>query len=664
MNKLSIAVLLILTVCLPGSGQKIAPSPVDLYADVLEYIYAGEYNEALPVLMSLQEKGYATANISYLIGECFLNIPGQKNRAIPYLKEASQKISGTYTGQSLEEEFAPVKSLLYLGIAYRLNDDFTHAIDCLNTYIRSIDDVEVDNKALAEFHIERCKNALVLMASPTTFSVDTLPDAVNSAVSNFNPVVTRDEKVIYYMNQLKFYDAVMHAVKVDTTWQVPDNLTPAIRSDGDHYITGMSADGTRLYLTCYDPYRSGEIYTTVFKDGQWSTLTRLNDKINTIFNETHASPSPDGKYLYFTSDRKGGYGGLDIYRSSLTDAEEWDEPVNLGPQINSPFNEESPFVSSNAGKLFFSSQGHYNMGGYDIFVSSPDAYGNWLPPVNIGYPLSTTDDDLFFFPLGTGNMGYHASISHSSGGMDIVRYDNILPGRPFRYTLNGRINIQADPGYDQGNIRLAVTDKTSGSALPVITLEHDGSFSQKLSGGSYRLDFSDPTRVLLSRELEIPDYFPGNELVLIADITVPSILPSDTVVLRDIRFAFDRSGLDDQYLGYLDSVARFMAEYPGLNLQINGYADSRGKESYNDKLSLFRAQAVKQYLQGNDTLAGRISVTAFGEKDPVAVNVNSNGTDNPAGRSYNRRTELVLTNIPAQLVVIRNRDIPEDLLSR
>jgi outer membrane protein OmpA-like peptidoglycan-associated protein len=662
MNKLIIEVVLFLTVSLPGSGQKIIPSPADLYTDALEYFFAGDYSEALPVLLTLQEKGHASANISYKIGECYLNMQGQKTKAIPYLKEAVQKISATYSGNSLEEEFAPATSLLYLGIAYRLNNDFNNALACFNNYLNSIDDVDKENKALAEYHIQRCNYAHELMASPARFTADTLSDNINTPESNFSPLVTSDEKVLYYMNQLKFYDAVMHTVKIDSAWQTPENLTPEIKSDGDHYITGMSADGTRLFLTSYDPYRSGEIYTTEFKNGRWSEMLRLNDKINTLFNETHASLSPDGQYLYFTSDRKGGYGGLDIYRSSLTQAGEWGPPVNLGPLINSPYNEESPFVSSDSKKLFFSSQGHYNMGGYDVFASSLDTDGNWLPPVNIGYPLNTTDDDLFFFPLDSGNIAYQSRFSVSTARQDILRFKISSFGNPSRFSIIGKVNLQADPGYDPGNISIAFIDRNASDTLAVRQLQNDGSFRQKLPGGTYRLDFSDETGSLLSKELDIPEYFPSNELVLNAEITVRKKLTADTLCIKDIRFAFDKSLLDDQYRVYLDEIMKFMVKYPGLTLQINGYADSRGKESYNLRLSLFRARTVEDYLKSKAAFAERISVNAFGEKNPVAVNVNINGTDNPHGRSYNRRVELVFTNTPGELTVIRYKDIPENLL--
>jgi outer membrane protein OmpA-like peptidoglycan-associated protein/tetratricopeptide (TPR) repeat protein len=662
MNKQIAVIFLLLTASFQSSGQKIVPSSADLYADVLEYMFAGDYSEALTVLLTLQERGLGTANISYKIGECYLNIQGQKTKAIPFLKEAVQKISGEYSDTSLEQENAPVKSLLYLGIAYRLNNDFDNAIACFKNYQNAIEEEDQLNRSLAEYHIARCENATELMASPAVFDTDTLPESINTPASNFRPVITADEKVLVYMNQLKFYDAVMLTAKTDTAWQIPENLTPEIKSDGDHYITGISYDGTKLYLTNYDPYRSGEIYTAIFSDGKWSDMLRLGEPVNSVFNESHATLSPDGKYLYFTSDRKGGYGGLDLYRSSLLPDGGWGSPENLGPLINTPYNEESPFISSDARTLFFSSQGHYNMGGYDIFRSSLDQSGQWLPPVNLGYPLNTSDDDLFFFPLGTGKTAYQARPSSSGADLDLVRFEITSYGHPARFTIIGKVDLEVEPGYDPGRIFVAFIDKQANDTISRKPLQHDGTFLQKLPGGEYILDFSSENGSLLSKEMIIPEYFPHDELLVQADIVVRGRKAVDTLEIRDIRFAFDRSSLDEKYQRYLDEVIHLISRYPGLEIQINGYADSRGNDNYNVALSLARARVVEEYIKKSNVFTGKISVNAFGEKEPVALNSNANGTDNPLGRSYNRRVELMITRTPVEVMTIRFNDVPADLM--
>jgi outer membrane protein OmpA-like peptidoglycan-associated protein len=643
-------------------AQKMSPSPQDLYTEAYEYILAGDYQEALPVLLNLEEKGHTGANISFKIGECYLNGKGQKTRAIPYFRVACQKMSASYSGTLLDEGVAPLKSLLYLGIAYRLNYEFDRALTCFESYRDSLSEKDTDNRAIAGFHIDRCLNARELMAAPARLICDTLPATVNTVYSNFNPLVTADEKQLYYMDQRKFYDAVMHSARPDSIWQDPENLTPAVRSDGDHLLTGLSADGTVLFLSAYDPYFSGEIFMAELKDGKWGEMKKLNGNINTRFNETHASLSPDGKTLYFTSDRQGGYGGLDIYKSERTEQGDWGPAQNLGPQINTPFNEESPFVSGDGKTLFFSSQGHYNMGGYDIFMCTADGSGHWLPPVNAGYPINTTDDDLFFFPLGSGRIAYTSRFSTNSTQADIVRYNILSFGNPARFTVTGKVNLIGDALADASQISLAVVNNSGRDTLSRQNLKQDGSFSKKLPGGSYTLSFSGNDSVLLRKQVDIPVYLPQDILVINPDIhTGNRKMHVDSVLVKDIRFEFDRGVPGDLWLQYIDELARLLATYPDIRLDIKGFADSRGSDAYNMRLSLARAGAVAGYINKKGSFASRITVHAFGEKNPVALNTTADGRDNPDGRVYNRRVELVFSNLPASLKIIRQSDIPLNL---
>jgi outer membrane protein OmpA-like peptidoglycan-associated protein len=650
--------ILIIATGIAGSlyGQ-IVPAPDDLYQEAAEYMVAGDYQEALPVLMNLREKGFNGANISYRIGECYLNIKGQKLKAIPYLKEASRNISKTYSGISIDEGTAPLKSLLYLGISYRLNYDFDNALLVFNAFLDSLDEQETPDRSLVRYHTARCLNARELIASPARFSCDTLPVIINSQFSNFNPLVTNAERQLFYNTQLKFYDAIMHTVKTDTSWQRPDNLISNVGSDGDHWITGLSADVTKLLLAAYDPYLSGEIYMAENKDGLWNKMVKLNGNINTRFNETHASLSPDGKVLYFTSDRQGGFGGLDIYRSKLTDKGDWGMAENLGPVINTPYNEETPFVAPDAKTLFFSSQGHYNMGGYDVFMSSLDQTG-WLSPVNLGYPLNTTDDDLFYFPLGSGKIAYQARFEPYSSQSRVVRFNIVSFGNPARYKLLGKVSLEADPDFAPGNISVVFTDDQSNDTISNRRLNPDGAFEQKLPAGRFTLAFTESDSTLLTKKLNIPANFPQDELVVNAGIVVPHKETLHTVILRDILFGFGESRLEDSCMAYLNQMVNLMTTYSDIRVSVNGYADARGNEAFNQALSLTRANAVAGYLQRNRSLSGRIVVKAFGEQNPVALNQNPDGSDNPLGRRYNRRVELVFDQVPYGLILNKLNSIP------
>lgn len=163
------------------------------------------------------------------------------------------------------------------------------------------------------------------------------------------------------------------------------------------------------------------LYVSRFDNGLWSSPDKLNNNINSNYAETHACISDDGMTLYFTSNRPGGYGGFDIYKSTINSEGKWQEAVNLGPKINTPFDETTPFITEDGQTLYFSSKGHYNIGGYDIFFAKKNGE-NWSDPENLGFPFNTTDDDVFFFPLKNGSVAYYSKYKETGyGDNDIYR---------------------------------------------------------------------------------------------------------------------------------------------------------------------------------------------------------------------------------------------------
>ncbi len=638
------------------SAQKISPSPQDLYTEANEYMLSGDYQEALALLLSLDGKGYRGSNVSYRIGICYLNGRGQKTRAIPFLKNAVENVKKVYSDSILNAEGAPPKSLLYLGIAYRLNNELDKAIECFHAYEKSLDQADTSGKELVQFHIDRCENARQLMASPSHFTVDTLPALINAAHAHFNPVVTADERQLYFMEQLKFYDAVMFTLKKDSSWIEPENLTPAIHSDGDHVVTGVSGDGNYLLLSLNDVYQNGEIFAIERKNTEWKELEKLNSNINTRFNETHASLSPDGKTLYFTSDRQGGFGGLDIYRSDKNAQGSWGPAVNLGPLINTPLNEETPFVTPDGKTLFFSSQGHYNMGGYDIFMST-SADGEWMAPLNLGYPINTTDDDLFFFPLAS-NQAYQSRFPVNGGQSELVKLKIMSIGNPDRFTIKGKMHVT---GAEPGEVTLIIENTSTHDVLGAHMLSKDGSFEDILAAGTYNLNFAVENKTLLKKDIYIPANFPQETLIINADLDMDQPETTvDTVFLQDIRFAFNQSRAAES-ADYLENLVLLLRKYPSVRLTLHGFTDAIGDYTYNVKLSLARANAVAGILEAAGIDAGRITVQEHGETDPVAMNKTAGGEDCPEGRAFNRRVEIVLTDIPAHMIVNRQTSIPLNL---
>ena len=221
------------------------------------------------------------------------------------------------------------------------------------------------------------------------------------------------------------YDIFLSTM-TDNVWSAPRNMTTVLGTGKYMKTCDLSYDGLTLLLTL-DDFMNADIYMSRFNKGKWSKVEPLGKEINTKGNETHASLSADGKVLYFTSNRKGGEGDMDIYKSEQDEKGGWGKAVNLGPAVNTPYNEETPFVTDDGKKLFFSSEGHDGMGGYDIFsydLSNPGAGA-----INAGYPLNTTDNDLFFVPWGDGTTGYYSFRGNDSyGGRDI--YQVFLLERP------------------------------------------------------------------------------------------------------------------------------------------------------------------------------------------------------------------------------------------
>jgi tetratricopeptide (TPR) repeat protein len=381
-----------------------------------------DYAEALPKYLSLLQMFPDNFNLYYRVGQCYLNTPGEKEKSIEWLETAVKNIDPDYRAGRLSEKGAPRDALYHLANAYRIANNFNLALETYEIFLEDADTEKYDT-TLVRFQMQSCHNAREMMVEPADLDENNLGAPVNDRFSEFNPVVSADESTLLFTRELPFYDAIFWSRKVDGKWTEPVNMTPQLGVDQDYYTSSLSPDGRTLLMYRIDSY-DGNIYMSRLVDDTWSQVEKLNGNINTKFWESHATLSSDGKRIYFTSNRRESIGGLDIFVSARDSSGNWGPAVNLGPEINTVYNEETPFLTNNDSTLFFSSRGHYNMGGYDIFRSDLDEYGRWSTPVNVGYPLNTTDDDIFFTPLGSGNRGYFGKFAGDrQGRMDIFSCD-------------------------------------------------------------------------------------------------------------------------------------------------------------------------------------------------------------------------------------------------
>ena len=484
-----------------------------LFYEAESWVLYEDYREALPSYIRLLEYYPENANIKYRIGQCYINIPGEKERAVSYLEEAVKNINPKYREGKFRETAAPYDALYYLANAYRITNQLDKAIDTYRQFSLNMDH-RIYDSVIVNHQIKSCYAAKELMSNPMFIKEQNLGREINGDNSEFNSVVSDDENSLIFSRTEPFYDALLFSRKNSDGWEEPVNMNAILKIDRYIYPTSLSHDGKTLLLYNSADY-DGNIFSTTNENGVWSPVVELNDNINTKYWESHATLSHDNNRLYFSSNRKGGYGGLDIYVSTLDNSGNWGPAVNLGPVINTPYNEDTPFLCDDDKTLFFSSRGHFNMGGYDIFCSNLNEEGEWTSPVNLGYPVNTTDDDLFFKPVKNGNSGYFAKYNPDGfGGQDIYRIEIFSDDNPREFFVTGNAQVSGINSI----IKISAQKKEAGKkALISYTDPETGNFNFTAPHGYYDLVFesedSEPYRT---------------------SFTLPLFNPSDTFFLTDV----------------------------------------------------------------------------------------------------------------------------------
>lgn len=379
-----------------------------------EYFFmAGDYPDALSYYLQLYKNLPDNAFLAYRCGVCCLNTEGKKNLSIDYLETASRNMSAKQKEGSVTQVAAPYDALYELGEAYLVNYQFTKASEAFRKYAATLMPDDHENIDFVNQQISSCEVAKKLIANPVQFTEENLGAPINDDKSNNSPIISGDGKTFAFMSAMKFYNAIMVSRLVNGKWGEPVNITSDLQADGEVFISCLSHDGKTLYLSVNDNYNS-DIYSSTFNGTKWSPVVKLNKNINTRYWESHAFVSDDGSLMIFSSDRPGGFGGLDLYSCKKVKGE-WGPATRLGSEINTPFNEDRPFLTTNGKILFFSSQGHETMGGYDIFRSNLQTNGIWSKPENLGYPINTPDDNLFFMPVDNGKAGYYPEYKEADG---------------------------------------------------------------------------------------------------------------------------------------------------------------------------------------------------------------------------------------------------------
>jgi len=562
--------LLTLIICSVSASAQSPDEMKKIFSKAESYNLYEEYELANQLYLLLETPD--NLNIKYKIGTCYLNISGEKEKSIPYLEEAVKTATYESKSTSIKEKRAPLDAYFSLAKAYMINNELEKGLNTLQTFNKLARETTprggMKNLEYIDQQIQACKNAIQYKENPLTLSKKTLGNDFSQGAINDNPAVSFDGNTIVYTERRGIVNVIFYSKKERGKWQSPVEITAEIKAGEDCSSCSLNNDGTELFLYKTDNY-DGAIYSSSFANGSWAPIKKLNKNINTKFYESHAAVSADGKRLYFTSNRDGGQGNLDIYVSEKDGTGDWGPAVNLGAVINTPFNEDTPFITQNDSVLYFCSEGHSSMGGFDNYKSQKIG-SVWKTPSNLGYPINSTDDDKFFQPANNGLNAYYSMFTDYKkkdifylglGSLDVNQLFEIKG----KFSLNDTI-LDFDENYS-----IHLINKNSGDTLDVgFPNKYTGLYSFAVNPGEFKLVYSGFG--YFSQTIDTTILQDNPNLTLVIDIT----LKRDPTVRRVVPppMVYDKINLS-----LIPGVSAIDTSILIRNLNVNDVGDLNIKDS-------------------------------------------------------------------------------------
>ncbi len=529
--------------------------------------------------------------------------------------------------------------------------------DAEKNYIRFLES-DVKSKSLrnrANRNLKHVQFAHQAYSNAPKIKFEALAPDINSDYSEYLPIMTADEKNVLFTRRIRGVEEAFYAtIDEEGNWTSPNVLQNLPTKNRKASVT-MSVDGNLIaFAMADDPqgYGNFDLYFMEYSEGKWSRPINFGPYVNSIGWESQPCLSADGKTVYFSADRKGGEGGNDIWKTKRQPDGSWSVPTNLGADINSPGNEESPFIHRDQRTLYFRSNGHPGLGDYDIFMSRSIRFKHWQEPVNLGYPINTIGNDGSLFVTLNGEEAFVASdVDHAKSidYKDQVVEDNI---DLFKFVLQKKYR-PVPTTYIQLNFKDGALDQGIKPNILLLDYEsNDTIYSGKPTDeNTVLLCLPMNSSYALSAELENyqpyferfepqTDYWPNDPLY--KTVNMWQVVKEDTartfspVVLKNVLFESNSSTLLEQSFSELNKLVVFLKENPTLHIEIRGHTDNVGEQSDNKRLSENRAKAVYDFLLESGTQANRLHYIGLGETIPIASN------DSEQGRALNRRTEFII----------------------
>jgi outer membrane protein OmpA-like peptidoglycan-associated protein len=481
-------------------------------------ILEGNYPRALKSFKEAYAIDSSSANVNFKLGFCYLKTVTEKHKALAYLEKAVLNTTKNYTDLEPREQAAPINAFYYYGEALHLHYKFDEAIAYFEKFKSFLKPKQEDLIKDVNRHIEIANTAKIFVAGPVPSIITNLGDSINTSYPEYSPVLSADESTLIFTSRRpgstggdktdedEFYEDIFISYrKPDSTWTTPVSISTNVNSITHEASVGLTADAQTLLI--YKDGNGGDIYFSNLDGDNWTFPQQMGSDINSPGWETSACLTPDGNTLYFVSDRKeGGLGGRDIWKCVKLPNGKWSRSMNLGAPINTPYDEESPFIHPSGDVLFFSSKGHQTIGGFDIFFSER-LESTWDKPINIGYPINTTDDDVFYVTSPDGKRGYYSSSSRPEGYGEKDLYMISIPERKEQpLVLIKGVIIPAAGTQLPSNLEIVATNNETGIVTGIYKpLMRDGSFTIIIPPNSnYTLSYQQDGEEFYSELMEVP----------------------------------------------------------------------------------------------------------------------------------------------------------------
>ncbi|WP_299704042.1 OmpA family protein [uncultured Pontibacter sp.] len=605
------------------------------------------YRAALPYYEQVLANDPNNADALYFAGISYMTF--DKEKAAQYINKAQS------VKPNVDRDIE-----YWMGRISHINYRFDDAIKHYQAYIPNIrrrDDYRREEVAML---IQQSRNAQKEYANPKDIFVKNLGGTVNTEFSEHSPVISSDDNYLLFTSRSaggapqgakasdgEYFEDIYETRRVSgEEWEQPRSIAGNLKSTGHDASIQLFDNDTKMLL--YRSVNNGDImYAERQADGSWGEAKSIGSNINTADFESDAFVTPDNQTLYFSTSHYSEDGDLDIYVSQRQRNGEWGKPRSMGTTVNTKFDDDSPYLSTD-GTLYFASRGHSTMGGYDIFAAKYDSVARrWGRPENLGYPVNTPDDDTYYRLSPDGSYAYLSSYRIGGyGEKDIYTINYIRTAR-----VTGHVYAKNDslaiPGLE------LVFSGQQADKRPIsyrdVTKQEDGTYELNvLSGRTYQVEIAKDGEVIATEAFEMPmslndtTSFEQNFYIDFGDSTRVGA-PADVIAaaeLKNIYYDTDKYELRAESIRELDAVAAFMKANPGVNLSIEGHTDSRASDEYNMTLGDNRANAAFDYLVQQGISARRLVTVSYGERRPVATN------NSAANMQLNRRTEFKV--IPRQ----------------